>query len=140
MAVIDAWGSVNVSLAVMKDPIDAPVVCGFLGVDAVPSEPGVLVTSGQNWWAYTYGEDFGDGLESKVVALVDRFKPRLGGVGNLLETGHAVQVAIAGSVSTGSQLFLSPRVIGRLASLAMPISVTSLMDAQEEDPLGWLDD
>ncbi|MFC9427806.1 hypothetical protein [Streptomyces sp. NPDC056987] len=139
MAVFEAWESVNISLAVMKEPVDAPIVCGFLSIDAVPSERGVLISSGPNWWAYTYGEGFSDDLDSKVVALVDRFKPCLGGVENLRETGHTVQVAIAGTVRTGSQLSLSPRVIGRLASLDIPITVTSLTDAQEEDPLSWLD-
>ncbi|MEV7870219.1 hypothetical protein AB0P17_29930 [Streptomyces sp. NPDC088124] len=139
MAVVDAWGSVNVSLAVMKKSIDVSAVCDFLGVDVVPSERGVVVTSGPDWWAYTYGENFSDDLESKVIAMVAQFKPRLSGVESLLEAGHAVQVAITGSVRTGSQLILSSWVIGRLASLAIPVSVTTLTDTQEEDPLSWLD-
>ncbi|MFJ2557706.1 MULTISPECIES: hypothetical protein [unclassified Streptomyces] len=140
MAVIDSWESVNISLIVAKEPLDTQVVCDVLGIESVPSRAGVLTSSGSNWWTYTYGEEFSDDLESKVVALVDQFQPRLAGVGNLLETGHAVQLAIEGSVGTGSQLFLSPWVIGKLASLAVPISVTSLTDAPEEDPLSWLDD
>ncbi|MFE3597814.1 hypothetical protein [Streptomyces sp. NPDC059142] len=139
MVVIDTWESVNISLVVMKEPLDAQMVCGVLRVDAASPGAGVFINSGSNWWAYTYSEEFSDGLESKVAALVDQFKPRLGALESLLGTGHVAQVAIAGSVRTGSQLLLSPGVTGRLASLMMPVSVTSLTDAPEEDPLGWLD-
>lgn len=141
MPMVDSWGSLNISLAVTKEAVDALFVREVLGFDELPKGGEVVVNSGLDWWAYTYGEWFSGGLEERVISLVNEIKPRLDRLDILLEAGYSIQVAVAGSVETGSQLFVSPWVLGQLASLNIPISFTTLTtpSAQEEDPLGWLD-
>jgi hypothetical protein len=140
MPKVDSWDSVNTSLAVTKDSVDAAFVREVLGFNELPEGCEAVIYSGRNWWAYTYDEGAVGGLEEQVFSLVNKIKSHLDGLDALLKAGYLVQVAIAGSVETGSKLFVSPRVLGQLASLNIPISFTTLTTSgvQEEDPLGWL--
>ncbi|MFJ5221834.1 hypothetical protein [Streptomyces sp. NPDC088400] len=141
MPKLDSWDSVNTSLAVTKNSLDAPFVCEVLGFSKLPKGGRGVVNSGSDWWAYTYVDGFTGSLEEQLISLVNEIKPLLDRLDILLKAGYSIQVAIAGSVETGSQLFVSPRALGQLASLGIPISFTTLTASgvQEEDPLGWLD-
>lgn len=134
------WSSVNTSLAITKEGLDPEFVSKTLGFPE-PTSNGAVINSGPNWWAYTYDESFTGGLEEQVHSLTSQIAPRLDRVAILSKTSHAVQVAIAGTVETGSRLFVSPIALGQLASLGVPISFTSLtaQGMPDEDPLSWLD-
>ncbi|MFE4373917.1 hypothetical protein ACFRMN_37940 [Streptomyces sp. NPDC056835] len=137
-----SWESVNVSLAITKMDISADFVNNALGFDDDQSAHGARIYSGPHWWAYTYTEESAGDLEAMAISLTQRIRPRLDRVDALLRSGHSAQVAIAGTVETGDQLFISPTALEQLASLALPVSFTSLTlsGTQEEDPLSWLEE
>ncbi|MEU9980529.1 hypothetical protein [Streptomyces sp. NPDC050856] len=141
MNVPKTWRSVNISLAVTKRDIDAASVSETLGLGGTPSGDGGVVHSGPYWWSYTYEERPGGDHGVLVAALVEQVRARLDRVEALRMAGHAVEVAVAGTVETNAEFRLAPRDIGALASLGLPVSCTSLTIAQEpeEDPLDWLD-
>ncbi|MEU0272794.1 hypothetical protein [Streptomyces sp. NPDC006307] len=141
MTVPEKWNSLTVSLAITKQGLNAASVSEALGVHGGPSEDGPVVHSGPHWWSYTCEERPGDDHNEVVTALVDHVRNRLEKVEALRMTGHFVEVAVAGTVETNAELCLSPRALGALASLALPVSFTSLTSQQdqEEDPLSWLD-
>ncbi|MFE2747889.1 hypothetical protein ACFXKX_26740 [Streptomyces scopuliridis] len=137
-----SWESVNVSLAITKVDISADFVTNALGLDDDQPDHGARIYSGPHWWAYTYTEESIGGLEAMAISLAQRIRPRRDKVDTLLQTGHSVQVAIAGTVETGDQLFISTTALEHLASLALPVSFTSLTPSgtHEEDPLSWLEE
>ncbi|MFC9649220.1 MULTISPECIES: hypothetical protein [unclassified Streptomyces] len=137
-----SWESVNVSLAITKKDVSVDFVNSTLGLDDDRSDRGARIYSGPHWWAYTYAEESTGDLEAMAISLAHDIRPLRDKVDTLLRTGHSVQVAIAGTVETGDQLLLSPTALEHLASLALPVSFTSLTPsgAQEEDPLSWLEE
>ncbi|NUK05790.1 DUF4279 domain-containing protein [Streptomyces lunaelactis] len=142
MNAANPWAGINTSLAVTKVEMDSDFVNETLGFKKLALvESGPIISSGSNWWAYTFDERVSRDLDEQVASLVSQITPRLDGVKKLQDAGYAVQVAIAGTVDTGDQLCVSPRIIGMLATLGIATSFTTLTTSgtREEDPLSWLD-
>ncbi|MGP3633559.1 hypothetical protein ACTU45_09345 [Streptomyces sp. 24-1644] len=136
------WISVSTSLAITKEAVNPSFIHDTLKIDYSLAGHGCHINSGTNWWAYTYDGSAAPTLDEQISLLVGQVRPRLERLAVLLQAGHHVQVAIAGSVETGSQLFIPPPSIEQLTSLNLPVSFTTLTSTglPEEDPLGWLDD
>lgn len=136
------WKSLNTSLAITRDKLDASAIDQALGLSRLPGvQSGASVHSGPGWWAFTFDARCSPDLDDQVSALVSQITPHLDQLKDLIDAGHFIQVAIAGTVEVGDQLVLSPQSAGRLATLGLPVSFTTLTQENRpsDDPLSWLD-
>ncbi|MER5806777.1 hypothetical protein ABT143_01040 [Streptomyces sp. NPDC002033] len=131
----------SVTLVVKKSGINAQFVTSALALDVAPLGVGSRIDSSPDCWVASFGEGAGGLLEQQVFSLVAQLRTKLEHVGLLLSDGHSVHVDIAGTVETGSRMFVSPDLLSELASLALPLTFTCRREegAPESDPLSWID-
>ncbi|MFI8965549.1 hypothetical protein ACIGO8_25950 [Streptomyces sp. NPDC053493] len=136
------WTSITTSLAVTGAGLDATAVERSLAfARAAADRPGVSVHQGPGWWALTVDERCSADPGEQIAAFADLVSPHLDSIGALIGLGCHAQVAVSGTVGTGpAALTVSPESAARLASLALPVSFTTLLpdNTPAEDPLDWL--
>ncbi|MEU1279775.1 hypothetical protein [Streptomyces sp. NPDC005805] len=137
-----SWDSVTTSLAVTAADLDADLVRRTLGIaPGADSHESAVIHAGPGWWSCTFDSGFSDRPDRQIAAMVSLVTPVLDGLRSLTERGYSAQIAIAGVVLSRTRLTLPPESTAQLASLGLPVSVTTLNEDNEPapDPLDWLD-
>lgn len=140
----DFWESPVTALAVMRDGISSEFIRKAFGVEGKSDIPAsAAVYGGDGWWALTIDESYSANVDEQVRELVRITTPLVGRFAELRQSGCMLHIDISGKVGTNDRLTVSPESLALLSRLALPVTFTTLANAeyyQAEDPLAWLDD
>lgn len=138
------WESPVTALTVMGDGISSESIRETLGIEGKSDIPAsAAVYGGDRWWAIAVDENYSADVDEQVRELVRITTPLVDRFAELRRSGCTLHIDISGTVGTNDRLTVSPESLALLSRLSLPITFTTLANAeyfQEEDPLAWLDD
>jgi hypothetical protein len=123
------WVETDVKLVIRKADLDPALLASELSLAptsvSLPSAGSPTVEAGEGVWALPVHKRLPGGVNSQLEELLLHIGSRSASFSSLAARGYEISIQVSGFVGRGSTFALTPDVVQRLASLDIPLVVST---------------